>query len=157
MRYFNNDGVVFGYDETNPNDDLYIAAALNAGWVEVTGSWPPPPTLDESKAIKLAEINTACQIALATIIAPYPPSEVHTWDQQSAEAVAFTADNTVPSPLLTAIAEASTKSVADLAASILSLSAAYKAASGAAIGKRQALTAQITAAETVEAVQAIVW
>ena len=113
--------------------------------------------LPTARAAQILVINAACQAALSAITAPYPPSEALTWDQQLAEAQAYTASSSATVPLLTAIAAASGETVAQLAASVLTANTAYKAASGAAIGKRQALTAQINAAATVAAVQAITW
>lgn len=39
-RYFQNGGTTYGYD---PTQTALIAAAVAAGWTEVTGAWPPPP------------------------------------------------------------------------------------------------------------------
>jgi hypothetical protein len=48
MRYFKNtNGDVHGYDETYTNDAPYIETAIGAGWIEVTGNWPPPLTATE--------------------------------------------------------------------------------------------------------------
>lgn len=41
MRYFQNNGQVFGYDLTQTN---FINQAISSGWEEITGSWPPAPT-----------------------------------------------------------------------------------------------------------------
>lgn len=49
MRYFKNldNQQVYGYD---PQDQgVLIDAALKAGWEEVTGSWPPPPSEESLK------------------------------------------------------------------------------------------------------------
>lgn len=125
------------------------AEALAAAWATAS--------LAQAKAAQVQVINDACQAALATITAPYPPSEALTWDQQLAEAQAYTANNSASTPMLSAICAASGKALAELAARVLALNAQFKAAVGAAIGKRQSLTAQIKAATTVEEVQAIAW
>ncbi len=60
MRYFQNpNGKVYGYDASNPNDAASIAAAEAAKWVEVTGSWPPPPTAAEQLAASVAAAQAA--------------------------------------------------------------------------------------------------
>jgi hypothetical protein len=49
MRYFKNlkNQQVYGYD---PQDqEMLIEKALGAGWEEVTGSWPPPPSEESLK------------------------------------------------------------------------------------------------------------
>lgn len=125
------------------------AEALEVAWAAAN--------LAQAKAAQVQAINDACQVALAAITAPYPPSEALTWDQQLAEAQAYTASNSASTPMLSAICAASGKALADLAARILSLNALFKAEVGAAIGKRQALTSQINTAATVEAAQAITW
>ena len=45
MRYFKNpvSEKVHAYDETVPSQLPYMDIAIKDNWVEVTGSWPPPP------------------------------------------------------------------------------------------------------------------
>jgi hypothetical protein len=54
MKYFKNteNGQVYGYDADQ--QDL-VQAASDAGWQEITGSWPPPPSDDDLKAQCKAE------------------------------------------------------------------------------------------------------
>ncbi|WP_019573372.1 hypothetical protein [Curvibacter lanceolatus] len=147
------DGAIIPSDEANTDYQAFLA------WM-ADGNRPAPvpvPTLAEARALQVQAINDACQAALATITAPYPPSEALTWDQQLAEAQAYAASSSASTPMLSAICVASGKALAELAARVLALNAQFKAAVGAAIGKRQALTAQIKAATTVEEVQAIAW
>ena len=123
-------------------------------------AYTPPviaPTLAQAQATQTAQIIAAAQAALAAIVAAYPDLEVATWPQQYAEAQAYTASSTAATPMLSAIAQASGETVAALASGVLAKAGAYQAASGAVIGKRLALTAQINAATTVAAVQGIVW
>lgn len=148
----------------------YAINATNDGWRAVnssadllpgeTFSASTPvlvPTLAQAKTAQIVTINGACQTALDTITSPYPPAEISTWPQQYAEALAYTTSSTAATPMLSAIATASGQTVAALAASVIAKAAAYQAASGAAVGKRQALTAAINAATTVTSVQGIVW
>nr|WP_223962752.1 hypothetical protein [Burkholderia diffusa] len=113
--------------------------------------------LAAAKAAQIVTINAACSVALAALTAAYPDLEVATWPQQLADANAYTANSSAATPMLSAIASASGQGVAALAAGVLAKSTAYQTASGAAIGKRMALTAQVQAATTIEAVMAIVW
>lgn len=115
------------------------------------------PTLAQAQAAQIALVNAGCEAALSAIVAPYPSLEVATWPNQYNEAVAYTANPAASTPTLSAIATASGQTVAALAASVLQKAAAYTAASGAAVGRRQALTAQIQAATTIAAVQAVIW
>lgn len=113
--------------------------------------------LSSAKMAAIRVVNERCEGDLRVITAPYTSSEVSTWPQQVLEAMAYTASASAPTPMLTAIATGSGKTVAALAASIVAAASAYQAASGAAVGRRQLLTAQINAASTVAAVQAINW
>lgn len=121
-----------------------------------------PPTLRQAQDIQVKIVSSACEAALSQITGAYPPSEIVSWDSQYAEAVAWTANNSAPTPLLNAIIAENGQTLAAQAASVLSKAAAFKAASGAAIGRRQLLTDQInaitdTTATGIAAVQAIVW
>lgn len=137
----------------NPGRNLVVNGALNIA---------PPPTLDRVKMAQIALINEKCQTELSAIVLPYPPDEPNTWPNQYAEAQSYSANNAVQTPMLSAISAASGQTVAALAASVLAKAGAYNAAAGAAVGKRQRLTAQIMAikdtdANPVDAVRAIVW
>lgn len=156
------------YKMPNASDLLELTDAQFAQWIAAPGQLannngtlvpytPPPPSLPQAQAAQIALINAGAQSDLAAIVAPYPPHEVSTWEQQYREAMAYTASSTAATPMLTAIAKASGETVAALASGVLAKAAAYQAASGAVIGKRLALTAQINAATTNAAVQAIVW
>ena len=59
MKYFKSQtGDVFGYDETYENDLPYIEAAIQAGWIDVTGSWPPVP-VELPEVVVISSINPA--------------------------------------------------------------------------------------------------
>lgn len=55
MKYFRNlsDGQVYGYDPETQQDLIY--SAMVAGWIDVTGSWPPAPTEQQLKSACVAE------------------------------------------------------------------------------------------------------
>ena len=107
--------------------------------------------------LKSQLINNSTESELQAIVAAYPSLEVATWPNQYAEATAYTANGAAPTPTLTAITASSGQTVAALAALVLVKAAAFTVASGAVIGKRQALTTKIYTAITVAAVQSIVW
>ena len=117
----------------------------------------PAPTLAQAQATQIAAVHAAAQAALQTVIAGYPDLEVATWPQQYAEALTYTASSSAATPMLSAIATASGQTVASLAAGVIAKATAYQAASGATVGRRIALSAQIQAATTVAAVLAINW
>lgn len=134
-----------------------LSQFFGATWIDDQLPTPAAPTLDQAKAQQTATIVSACQDALAQVTASYPDLEVSTWGQQLAEAQSYSANSSAVTPLLTAISAASGQSVADLATGVLQKAAGYQATSGAAIGKRLALCAQIDAATTIAEVNAITW
>ena len=112
-------------------------------------------TLEEVKAQKFAEINTACDKALATLTATYPERELLSFDKQEAEARALVAGDRSNIAHITAIAEARGITVDDLAQKIVAKADAFSVLSGTIIGHRQALEAQVEQASTKEDVAAI--
>ena len=67
MRYFKDipNNQVYGYDETIPAFDPFIEKAIAAGWVEITGSYPPSETFaqtqDRISSSITSAINNAAQ------------------------------------------------------------------------------------------------
>jgi len=112
---------------------------------------------DSAKAIAAhtAALERAYHTAIAAITSAYPASERETWSIQEAEARAWTADNSVATPFISALATARGLTVADLAPSIIIKADAFKALSAELIGKRKKLLdalAQLDpASKTIEA------
>lgn len=116
---------------------------------------PPVPTLQEAKAAKLAEINTAADRTIAALTDTYPDREIATFDKQEAEARAYTADPAAPTPLLSALSQARGVPLDELARRVLVKAAAFAVASGSIIGQRQALEDRLNTCATVEEVEAL--
>lgn len=117
---------------------------------------PPVPTFKEAKAAKLSEINKAADKIMAALISIYPDREISTFDKQEAEARAYMADPTAPTPLLSALAKARGISMDELVKRVIAKADAFAAASGYIIGQRQALEDQLDTCKTLEEVQSIV-
>ena len=117
---------------------------------------PPVPTFKEAKAAKLSEINKAADKIMAALISTYPDREISTFDKQEAEARAYMADPTAPTPLLSALAKARGISMDELVKRVIAKADAFAAASGYIIGQRQALEDQLDTCKTLEEVQSIV-
>lgn len=117
---------------------------------------PPKQTLEEAKAAKLSEINRAADKALAALTTTYPGREISTFDKQEAEARAYMADPTAPTPLLSALAKARGLSMDELVKRVIAKADTFAAASGYIIGQRQALEDQLDTCKTLEDVQGIV-
>ena len=65
MKYYKNENQeVFGYDETDNSQLVLIQGAINSGWEDVTGSWPPPPSLDDLKVLQVQSISLAFEAML---------------------------------------------------------------------------------------------
>ena len=116
---------------------------------------PPVPTLEQTKAAKLSEINKAADAAIATLTATYPDRELATFDKQESEARAYAADVTASTPLLSALAQARGIPLPDLVGRVLAKADAFAGASGSIIGQRQALEDRLDACATMEDVQGI--
>ena len=85
----------------------------------------------------------------------YPDREISTFDKQESEARDWTADNTAPTPLLSALAQARGIPLSDLVGRVLAKADAFAVASGSIIGQRQALEDRLDACTTLEEVQGI--
>ena len=116
---------------------------------------PPVPTLEQTKAAKLSEINAAADRAIATLTATYPDREISTFDKQESEARAYAADPTASTPLLSALAQARGVPLDELVRRVLAKADAFAVASGSIIGQRQALEDRLDACTTLEEVQGI--
>ena len=111
--------------------------------------------LADAKSTKLSEINAAADRTIATLTATYPDREISTFDKQESEARDWTADNTAPTPLLSALAQARGIPLSDLVGRVLAKADDFAVASGSIIGQRQALEDRLDACTTVEEVQGI--
>ena len=116
---------------------------------------PPVPTLEEAKAAKLAEINAAADRAISKLTATYPDREIATFDKQEAEARAYSADSTAPTPFLSALSQARGVGLPELVRRVIAKADAFAVASGSIIGQRQALEDRLNACATLEEVEAL--
>jgi len=116
--------------------------------------------LAETAIAKYAEIDVAYNAAIGVIANPYPPTERDSWAKQEAEARAYVANNTAPTPLLSAVSAARGVPLATLSEKVIVKSDAYTAFAGALIGQRQARQDAIAAAvlaKDAAALTAVVW
>lgn len=135
-------------------------------WDEVKKAWKEDAArkreiaaalLAEAKAVKLAELNVAAQqfIRTAAQLDAVPDFEIATWSIQAAEAEAWAADKTAPTPTLDGIAAARGIPAEALKQKALEKARAYSALTAAVAGQRQALAAQIEAAGDVATLAAV--
>lgn len=142
---------------------LAVCVSGRIGDIYIDGRYITPqqvPDMDKAAVIQAEIISEAFDRAANNIIAQYPAIERDSWPKQEAEARAYLADTTSPTPLLTAIATARGISVADLAARVIANADVYAVAGGEIIGRKQARMDAISAAvasNDVAALQAVVW
>lgn len=130
---------------------------LQIDWTQAKLPLTAAQALDAAKLAKLQDINAACDKAVGALTATYPQSEIQSWPQQVKEADAYAKDPITPVPLLETIAAQRGLGIAELVARVHAKVSGYAVASGALIGKRQALEDAIDAAGTVAQVQSVVW
>lgn len=123
-----------------------------------------PPTLEQIKAAKLAEINEAAESEIAVLSGKhtYPPTEVDTWPTQQAEAAAwFAADEAdrVASlvPWCATAAAARGLDLGEFMTRVQAKVEAFTQISALIFGHRQGLEDQVMAAVDEAAVAAVVW
>jgi len=116
---------------------------------------PAAPDFETLQAEKLARINALARAALAPLVAGIPQREIDSWGQQVREAEALVSDPNALTPQLAQIAAARGLSVAELAGRVRAMTAAIAPASGAVIGRRQALEDAVLDAPDLAALQAI--
>ena len=112
-----------------------------------------PVTLVDAQAKKIAAIRAHFESLVAGLKADAAPYEVETWAVQTAEYSAWAANNTTPTPYVSALAAARGMTLADLMAKI-----GAKVAGLASIqGAQHALEAAVNAATTQAELDAVVF
>ena len=117
---------------------------------------PPAPTLEEARAAKLAEVMSAYQAAFAPVEAVYPAAEREGWPVQEAEARAVLADPKAETPVLSLLVQLRDRNemVTELAQKVLANAGQWRMLYAYLTGQQQRMYAEVSALETVEALQA---
>lgn len=161
MKYFKDEnGKVYAY-ESDGSQDAHIKPGLTeiseAEAMAIANPPAPPPTLEEAQAAQLAQINRDFEAAAQALTAGYPEAERLTWPVQQSEALAWAADPNAPTPYLDGLAAARGITPAEMRQLTLDQVNAFMMASQQLVGTRQRLRDEISTAETVEDVRAVVW
>lgn len=116
-----------------------------------------PHLLADAKAAKLHRLNEAAQAFIhnAAGLDNVPDFEFASWSIQAAEAKAWAAEPSAPTPVLDQIAASRGIPAATLKAAALRKTLAYEHLSAHIAGQRQALQSKIDATETQTALDAI--
>lgn len=160
-------GQGLAYKIADDADRFTIAPSAAYGWDAKTGQWVlndskqtdlRAASIARAKSAKIAEINARAQdyINLATGAAETPSFEVQTWAQQAAEAKAWHADSTAPTPMLTIIAMQRGLPVDILRQKAYEKAVAYEQLVAVIAGKRQKYEQMLDAATTVDDIEKIV-
>lgn len=116
----------------------------------------PQVPLDTIKKAKRVEVNSKFETAVNSVTAGYPSSELLTFDKQETEARAYVANNTAPTPMLSALAAARGMALSELVTRVIVKADAFEVAVGNLVGQRQKYEDTLEAALTAEQVDAIV-
>lgn len=139
-----------------PGNSHYI---LIQKWIEEGNVPEPAPTisLGQAKEEKLQEIRAASDREINKLTAAYSDGEKGSWPNQEKEALAYQADNTSSTPLLTAIATARGIDFDELVDKVLTNATMFSIASGQILGKQQKLEDLVNNAESADIISGIVW
>ena len=131
-------------------------------WDGAAKAWTQPESARAARlaAEKAAKQAIAANMAQAFInqaaeLADVPDFEVQTWATQSAEALAWQADNNAATPMLDTIAAARGIERESLIKKALKKAREYRLLTAHVAGRRQAIEAAINAATTLDALDAI--
>ena len=114
-----------------------------------------PPTLEEARTAKLAEINAGYSAAMAQLQAGYPPEEVLSWERQAAQARELQQNPAAEAAFVRGLAAAKNLEVEEMTARILANVASWEPVAAMLTGARQVMEEAAHAAETIEELQAI--
>ena len=125
--------------ELSPDDwDSALTAEVSARQMQITAS-----------------NNTAYEQAVSKMTSDYPPSEIATWERQRAEALAWEADSSAPTPWIDLAASARGLDRTEYLTRTLAKVQAFAQASAWLTGRRQGIDDAIRAASTLEQIRAI--
>ena len=114
-----------------------------------------PPTLEEARAAKLAEINAGYSAAMTMLQGGYPPEEVLSWERQAAQARELVQNPDAEATFVRGLAATKQIPVEEMCIRILRNAAAWEPMAAMLTGQRQVMEEIASLAETVEGVQAI--
>jgi hypothetical protein len=157
MKYYKDtNNIVYAYELDGSQDHLIgDKVAMTAD--EVEAHLNPPITLERAKAKKLSAITVEYNTSISALVGSTDKFELASWAKQEAEARAYVADNSSPTPLLSGmiIARGLGETVLVLANKIIANADAHQTAYATILGTYQAKQKAITAATTIAEIQAI--
>lgn len=146
------DAEVATYHGKQPPEGKMLGSDANGRpiWVDI-----PPPTLDSVNSQKLNQINSEAQKFIDANMPAYPEFEKLTFAKQEAEARAYVADNTVPTPVLSQIASDRGTTVDVLVPKVIAKADQFMILTSSVAGQRQKYEDDLAAAYTASDASAI--
>ena len=126
---------VYHYDQVVISGDSYIATFITSS--RYSTDEKRLKGITSLKLMRTQENDRTFNYKATELKKKYPEAEVDSWDQQRREALAYTDDNTVSTPLLSVIATERNISVADLSVKVITHATVYDSALGTLLGKYQ--------------------
>ena len=121
---------------------------LPKGW---TGEKPIiPPTLEEARTAKLAEINAGYSSVMGYIQAGYPAEEILSWERQATQARELTQNPAAEAAFVRGLAATKKLNVEEMTARILVNAASWEPVAAMLTGQRQVMEEIAYLAERVE-------
>lgn len=162
MKHFQDEnGQIFAFEVDGSQDHLITETMTEIVTDDITAYIRSRQPVNLLIKAKQSEINGQFIKSTRAIVGDYTDEDIVSWPTQEAEAKAWQTDSNTATPLLDAML--STRPGIDkatLASRILANAAAYKAATGAMIGKKQAFEDQLYALDentaTADDIDAIV-
>jgi hypothetical protein len=114
-------------------DNVWIANVPDEQVSQMIEQYNPWPA---EKAAKFASIDADFESAVSSLTAGWPQHEIQTWSKQEAEARAFVANQSSPTPMLTTIAATRGLTVSELAQRVIRDADAFTNASAHYVGLR---------------------
>lgn len=169
IQWNNSEGHI-EYTDQRPNSRIQSFSVLEpyvALW-NAAGSAPDPdpdpdpgpePTPEQLRLAAHARINSAYEAAVTQLVAGYPRHEIDSWAKQEAEARAWVADHSVPTPWIDSAATTRGIPKPEFIAKVIEQADQLAPLHGALSGKRQYLRDRIDAlvSPTQEQLDAIEW
>ena len=126
---------------------------LPEGWTEEEPIIPP--TLEEARTAKLAEINAGYSAVMGYIQTGYPTEEVLSWERQATQARELTQNPDAEAAFVRGLAATKNLSVEEMTARILANVASWEPVAAMLTGQRQVLEEATYQAETQQEIQNI--
>ena len=114
-----------------------------------------PPTLEEARNAKLAEINAGYSTVMGFIQAGYPPEEVLSWERQATQARELLKNPEAEAAFVRGLAATKSLAVEEMCRRILANAASWEPIAAMLTGCRQVMEEAAFSAKTVEEIQAI--